>query len=144
MNLKTLLKEIGELAYRQKLVNYSAAGTSLDEINGKEIKWYPLLFSSPTGTHVVKENTTQFELTLTYVDRLLSDMSNDVDVLSSAISNLENIVNGIKQIPGVVSVEDGYTIRNFANTEKMNDSLGGAYANIRITVINDDLCIDVI
>ena len=142
MTLKTLLTLIGELAYRQKLVNFSAAGTSLDEINGMEIAWYPLLFSSPTGTHQVQENTTRFEITLTYVDRLLPDLSNDLDVLSSAISNLENIINGIKQIPGVVGVEDMYTIRNFANTEKMNDALGGAYANVRITVINDNLCVD--
>lgn len=143
MTLKTLLKEIGELAFRQKLVNYSAAGTSLDYINGVEVTWYPLLFSSPTGTHTVQENTTRFEITLTYVSRLLEDMSNDIDVLSSAISNLENIINGVKNIPGVVAVEDNYIIRNFANTEKMNDALGGAYATVKITVLNDDLCIDV-
>lgn len=143
MNLKSLLKAIGELAFRQKLVNYSAAGTSLDQINGVEIEWYPLMFSSPTGTHLVKENTTRYEITMYYIDRLLSDYSNDVDVFSSAISNLENIINGIKNIPGVVDVDSEYTIRNFTNTEKMNDSLAGAYANVRITVLNEDLCVDV-
>ena len=143
MTLKQLLKAIGEMGYAQRLINYSAAGTSLEYMNGVEVTWYPLLFSSPTGTHLVRENTTRFDITLYYVDRLLEDMSNDLDVLSSAVSNLENIVNGIKTIPGVVAVDEEYTIRNFANTEKMNDALGGAYATVKITVLNDDLCVDV-
>lgn len=140
MNLKTLLKEIGEMGYRQRLVNYSAAGTSLDQINGAEIEWYPLLFQSPTGSHTVLQNTTTYEITLYYIDRLLTDFSNDIDIFSSAIENLKNIINGIKDIPGVVEVMDNYQIRNFTNTEKMNDSLAGAYAVIRIKVINDIIC----
>lgn len=141
MTLKILLKEIGEMGKAQKLINFSAAGTSLDQINGMEVKWYPLLFSSPTGTHTVAENTTTFEITLYYIDRLLTDYSNDIDIFSSAIENLKNLINGIKTIPGVLDVVDNYTIRNFASTEKMNDSLAGAYAQVRIMVAND-ACFD--
>lgn len=144
MNLKNLLKAIGEMGKSQRLVNYSAAGTSLDQINGMEIRWYPLLFSSPTGIHMVYQNTTTFDITMYYVDRLLTDYSNDIDIFSSAIENLKNIINGIKDIPGVLEVEDGYEIRNFTNTEKMNDSLAGAYAQVKIKVANEDLCVDVI
>lgn len=144
MNLKNLLKAIGEMGKSQRLVNYSAAGTSLDQINGMEIRWYPLLFSSPTGIHMVYQNTTTFDITMYYVDRLLTDYSNDIDIFSSAIENLKNIINGIKDIPGVLEVEDGYEIRNFTNTEKMNDSLAGAYAQVKIKVANEDLCLDVI
>lgn len=142
MNLRILLKSIGELAESQKLVNFSAAGTSLDQVNGMEIKWYPLLFSAPTGAHTVMQNTTRYEITLYYIDRLLTDYSNDIDIFSSSIENLKNIIRGIIDIPGVVEVEDNYIIRNFANTEKMNDSLGGAYATIRVTAINDTICVD--
>lgn len=142
MNLRILLKNIGELAEKQKLVNFSAAGTSLDQLNGMEITWYPVLFSSPTGPHLVMQNTTRFELTLYYIDRLLTDYSNDIDIFSSAVENLKNIITGIKDLPGVVEIEDGYVIRNFTNTEKMNDSLAGAYATIRVKVINDTICVD--
>lgn len=142
MTLKILLKEIGEMGKAQKLINFSAAGTSLDQINGMEINWYPLLFSSPTGTHTVAENTTTFDITLYYIDRLLTDYSNDIDIFSSAIENLKNLINGIKELPGVLDVTDDYTIRNFANTEKMNDSLAGAYAQVRIKVVNDTICYD--
>ena len=142
MNLRILLKEIGELAKEQKLVGFSAAGTSLDQINGMEIAWYPVLFNSPTGSHMVYQNTTTYDITLYYLDRLLEDYSNDIDIYSSAIENLKNIINGIKDIPGVVQVNDGYTIRNFTNTEKMNDRLAGAYAQVRVQVVNDTVCVD--
>ena len=142
MTLKTLVDNIGMMGKAQKLIGYSCAGTSLDQINAMAINWYPLLFTSPTGAHLVKENTTKFELTLYYVDRLLENMDNDLDVFSAAVANLENIVIGIKHLPGVLGVDDNYSIRNFTATEKMNDALGGAYATVRITVINDDVCFE--
>lgn len=142
MNLKSLLVAIGEMGKQQKLINFSAAGTSLDQINGINVEWYPALFSSPTGNHNVLDNTTTYEITLYYIDRLLPDYSNDLDVLSSAVENLKNLVVGIRSIPGVVEVLNNYTIRNFANTEKMNDSLAGAYAVIRVKVANDTVCFD--
>lgn len=140
MTLKSLLDQIGEMGKAQELIEFSAAGTSLAQINPMEIKWYPLLFSSPTGTHQIKEDTKTFAITLYYCDRLLEDYSNDIDILSSSIENLQNLINGIKTIPGVVDVDATYTIRNFANTEKMNDSLAGAYADIKVTVPNDTVC----
>ena len=142
MNLKTLLNEIGEMGKAQKLINFSAAGTSLDQLNPMAIDWYPMLFSSPTGNHTVLENTTTYEITLYYLDRLLPDYSNDIDIFSSAIENLKNLVNGIRLIPGVVEVMNNYSIRNFASTEKMNDSLAGAYAVIRVKVENKAVCFD--
>ena len=142
MNLKTLLTEIGEMGKAQKLINFSAAGTSLDQLNPMAIDWYPMLFSSPTGNHTVLENTTTYEITLYYLDRLLPDYSNDIDIFSSAIENLKNLVNGIRLIPGVVEVMNNYSIRNFASTEKMNDSLAGAYAVIRVKVENKAVCFD--
>ena len=83
-----------------------------------------------------------FDITFYYIDRLLEDYSNDIDIFSSAIENLQNLLNGVKTIAGVVDVEDTYTIRNFANTEKMNDRLAGAYAQVRITVAKDECFID--
>lgn len=142
MNLRTLLTEIGEMGKAQKLINFSAAGTSLDQINPMAIDWYPMLFSSPTGNHTVLENTTTYEITLYYLDRLLPDFSNDIDIFSSAIENLKNLVNGIRLIPGVVEVMNNYSIRNFASTQKMNDSLAGAYAVIRVKVENKAVCFD--
>lgn len=139
MTLFGLCKELGEMAKAQELVNYSAAGSSLGELNPLQIDWYPLFFIIPSGTHTVQDDTTRFDLTLYYLDRLTEDNSNTIDIFSSSVENLKNILVGARNIPGVVNVEDTYTIRNFL-PEKLNDRVAGAYAQVRITVENDTTC----
>lgn len=142
MTLQQICKELGEMAKAQELVNFSAAGSSLGEINPLQIDFYPLFFIIPSGSHTVMENTTRYDLTLYYVDRLLEDNTNTIDIFSSAIENLKNILIGARSIPGVVDVEDTYTIRNFL-PEKLNDRLAGAYAQVRITCENDTVCMEI-
>lgn len=139
MNLLELCRELGEMAKAQELVNFSAAGASLGELNPLDIKSYPLFYIIPSGTHTVFQDTTRFDLTLYYCDRLLEDNSNTIDIFSSSVENLKNILIGARSIPGVVDVEDTYTIRNFM-PEKMDDRLAGAYAQVRIKTINDSVC----
>lgn len=139
MNLQELCKELGEMAKAQELVDFSAAGSSLGEINPLSINYYPLFFIIPSGTHTVQANTTKFDLVLYYIDRLLEDNSNTIDIFSSSIENLKNILIGARAIPGVVDVEDTYTIRNFM-PEKLNDRVAGAYAQVRITCENETVC----
>lgn len=141
MNLLELCRALGEMAIAQMLVKYSAAGASLGEINPLNVEWYPLFYIIPSGTHTVMENTTRFDLTLYYIDRLLEDNSNTIDIFSSSIDNLKNIIVGAKSIPGVVDVESTYTIRNFM-PEKLNDRLAGAYANVRIVVANNNCFVE--
>lgn len=140
MNLKALLKEIGEIAINEKLVNFSAAGGSIDQLNPISIDHYPVLFQTPAGEHQVKENTTVYRIVLTYIDRLLEDSSNEIDIYSTSIEELKNIINWIKEIPEVVNVSDEYPIRNFTVTEKMNDRVCGSYAEIMVEVMNETLC----
>lgn len=141
MTLRDLLRELGEMAKAQRLINFSAAGSSLGEINPLSVDWYPLFYIIPAGTHTVQANTTKFDLVLYYIDRLLEDNTNTIDIFSSSIENLKNIINGAKNIPGVVDVEDTYTIRNFM-PEKQDDRVAGAYAQVRITVANDYICFE--
>ena len=138
MTLKNLADELGKLAISQRLVEFSAAGASLGELNPMNIV-YPCFYIIPAGNHYVMENTTRFGLVLYYVDRLLEDSSNEIDIMSSAVENLKNILVGAKDIPGVVKVEETYTIKNFF-PEKWNDRVCGAYATVNITVVNDTLC----
>ena len=140
MSLKELLLKIGQIAIHQKCCGFSAAGTSLYELNPMTINEYPFVFTSPTGNHRVYENYTEYDISIYWVDRLLQDYSNDVDVFSNSIEQIKNLVNWIRDIDDVVDVSSDYTIRNFAETEKMNDRTAGAYANIRVTVANNTIC----
>lgn len=140
MTLKQLIDSIGEIGIKEKLVNFSAGGTSLYEMNPIPVDYYPLLFISPTGNHQVMENVTVYELTLYCLERLLEDNSNDIDIFSFTIEELKNLIIKIREIDGVVNVNYNYTIRNFASVEGMDDRVNGSYATIRITVKNDTLC----
>lgn len=140
MTLKKLLNAIGNMAIQQKCCHYSACGTSIAGLNPLSIDDYPVLFSSPTGSHRVLENTTTYEITLYWIDRLLQDNTNDIDIFSTSIEQLKNIIIGIRELDEVVGVDYNYIIRNFTDTEAMNDRVAGAYATVEITVMNDTLC----
>lgn len=142
MTLKQLLNSISVLAINEKLVNATMAGTSIYQLNPKQIDSYPVLFQSPTGEHLVNDNTTTYEVTLYYLDRLLEDNINDIDIYSASIEELKHLVRGIETIDGVLKVEDGYRITNFADTESFDDRLAGAYTTVDITVMNNEICFE--
>lgn len=142
MTLQTLLYNISEVAIAQKIIQYAAAGTDIYSINFNTIKDYPVLFTTPTGSQRVKENTTEYNLTLYYLERLLSDNSNDIDIISHGMEELKNLIKGIEGIVGVVGVAVEYDIIPFTETEAFNDRLAGDYVTIRIEVMNDNKCFE--
>lgn len=142
MTLKNLIDRIAKYGISRKLINWSSAGADIFAINSQSIREYPILFTSPTGSHRVEENTTTYSITLYYIDRLLRDSSNDIDIFSSAVEQLKAIVIGIAQIDGVVGVSDSYNVLNFTETERLSDSCAGAYCTIEVTVLNDFICVD--
>lgn len=140
MTLKTLLNSIADLAINEKIIQYSVAGTSLYQLNPKQIDAYPVLFQSPTGEHLVTENYTTYTITLYYFDRLTEDSINDIDIYSASIEELKNLVRKIENLEGVQKVVDGYRITNFADTESFDDRLAGAYTTIEIVTVNNYIC----
>lgn len=142
MTLKSLLIAINNISIEQDLVQSTMSGTSLYALNPKNVDGYPMLFSAPTGNHRVEQNTTTYEITLYYFDRLLQDSANDIDIYSTSIEQLKNIVRGIPTIDGVLKVEDGYTITNFNDTESFDDRLAGSWATIDIVTDNSVCFID--
>lgn len=140
MTLKYLLNTISTTAINQKVINYSAAGSDIYQLNALRVDSYPVLFTSPTGNHIVNENTTTYELTLYYLDRLTEDNINDIDIQSVAIEQLKNMVKHIATFDGVVSVSEEYNITNFIETEAFDDRLGGAFCTIQIEVLNSFIC----
>lgn len=142
MTLKNLIDNIARLAINEKIINYSAAGTSIYQLNPKKVDSYPVLFQSPTGEHLVNENTTTYEITLYYLDRLTEDNINDIDIYSAGIEELKHLVRGIQDLDTVLKVDDGYRITNFADTESFDDRLAGAYTTVDITVLNNEICFE--
>lgn len=141
MTLNSLLNSIGLIGINDKLVNWAGGGPSVYQAaNALTIKDYPFLFCSPTGTHRVEENWTTYNVTIFYVSRLLEDNSNEMDIQSTAVEVLKNIIKKIQNLEGVVAVSDEYTINVFVEYEKFTDRTTGAFAQIDISLLNDTTC----
>lgn len=140
MTLRTLLYEIAERGLSEKVIRSSYGGSDIYELNAIRDIHYPMLFTCPSGNHRVKENTTEYNITLYYLDRLIEDNSNEVEIFSTGIEQLKNLVIAIEDLGGVVEVEREYDMTNFVETEAMNDKVAGAYCTIVVKVINDTTC----
>lgn len=140
MTLDFLLKTIGQIAINNKLVNYYAAGGSIYELNALDIKDYSLIYVSPTGNHETTGNYTSYQLTLFYIDRLTDDSSNEVQIFSTGVEVIKDLVRKIGDLSDVLSVSNQYIIQNFTETEKMSDRCAGAYATVSVTVMENYSC----
>ena len=140
MTLELLEYNIGQIALKNNLVNAYFAGGSLYEINAEVIDEYPIIFITPAGDHTVKENTTRFNLTIYYADRLWDDDRNETDICSAGIETLKNIKRQLPMLDWVAYVQEEPIIRLFTETEKMNDRLAGAYMQIWVEVLNASTC----
>lgn len=129
-----------ELALKHNLVNSSFAGPSIYALNADDIKEYPFIYVSPTGTHTLKENTTRFSFTLFYVDRLFDDSSNEDAVNSTGVETLRNLHLQLKKLDFVTDIQEEIDVRLFTETERMADRCAGAYASIWIEVLNSTTC----
>ena len=140
MTLQNLIDTIARYGIQNKIINCSMAGSSIYDINGDTIDGYPLLFTSPTGTHEVGRDTSTYEITLYILDRLLQDRSNEMNILSSSIEAMKNIIWGIATLDGVVDVSEVLNIRNVTETEAFNDAVAGCYCTIEVKTLNAYTC----
>lgn len=140
MTLQTLCTAISETAYAQKVINCSGAGADIYTFFANTIKDYPALFITPTGYQRVEENVTHYNLVIYYIERLLTDSSNEMDILSVSIEQLKNLVILIRDIDGVVAVNTEYNITPFTETEALQDRCAGSYATIEVTCVNETIC----
>lgn len=76
-----------------------------------------------------------FNFTLFHVDRLTFDKGNEIEVQSTAIETLENILRGIAAY-GIMAGE--YTFRTF--NQRFSDDCAGAFCVVSLEVPKDGVC----
>ena len=143
MALKTLFNNIARLGLTKKVINSSMAGLSVNELNFNDIKEYPILFTTTNGNHRAGKNTTNYGISIYYIDRLMDNSANDLDIINDSMLFLKNFVNSIKDIEGVVNIEENYDLINFTSNP-MADNVCGSYVNIQIDVLNNSLCDEIL
>lgn len=89
---------------------------------------YPLI-NVFIETVIINEKTIDYNISLTYVDRLLKDYSNKTIIQSDGIIYLNEIINSLDEI-----IEYPVTITPF--TEKFTDECAGDFAKLTIKTTN--------
>ena len=140
MTIERILYDISEIALKNNLVNASYAGPSIYNVNGGTVVDYPYVFTSPTDDITVGDNTTTYGLTLYFVDRLLEDSSNEVDIFSVGVETIKNLIRQLRELDEIVSITETPVIRLFTDTQKMADNCAGAYVRFEITALNTAAC----
>lgn len=140
MTLQQVLKYIAQVGISQKLINWSGAGHSIYSLNPLTIKDYPIFYVTPTGQHQYYDNFTDFSLTFYYIDRLTEDSSNDIDIFSTGIEVLKNIILALENTDGIIEVNRPILFTNFTETERLSDRCAGAFCQLTIRISNDFVC----
>ena len=91
MTLCEICQAMQEIAMEQPNINYTGVGDIYDLNDTPNLKYG--VFFITQSSHIIGEDTTQFQLTLYYVDRLFQDKSNTLEIQSTGIQLLNNIIN---------------------------------------------------
>lgn len=142
MTLLELTDAIEDLALSSPIIHYADSGADVYDLNNRTVVDYPAVYIMPDGVHTVGKNTTQYHLTIFYIDRQTADNTNTEQVFSTGIRELSNLVRGIRDIEGVLAISDTASVQNFINTEqeKLSDVCAGAYIITTVIVSNDSAC----
>ena len=91
MTLYEIVNEFLNIAKQQPNINYTGEG-DIYQLNSLPNIDYSVFYVTQTN-HSQNENTVSYTLTLYYIDRLLQDASNRLQIQSQGILVLNNIIN---------------------------------------------------
>lgn len=97
---------------------------------------YPYLFVVPQGIQY-EENTTLYQLSILFVDRLNDTLDNEKDVISDQSLNARNFLSTIKR--GFLSeyFEIDTPVQAIPFVERFNDNVGGVALDLNLIVFED-------
>lgn len=135
MNFKTAINTILDIAKENKIVQEIGYGDIYEYLNSGEHK-YPCVFltvDNVATNQSIGSNT--INCTLFYVDRLLDNDSNKIDIQSYAITVLEGLVNKLENIFLEITTTN---ITLF--TQQFADLTAGGYLTATITYQSQNIC----
>jgi hypothetical protein len=133
MTLYEIVNEFKEIALSKPNINYVDDG-DVFELNAKPNLKYGVFYVTQSN-HIIGQDTTQFQLTLYYIDRVFEDYSNSLEVHSTGLQVLTDIINSFNYNNPDVNIEFDINATTFIH--KFSDVCAGVFAGITITVDNE-------
>ena len=130
MNFIQLLKKLEAYSLSLPYVNSTNLGDIYEYLNGKpNVKYASVNIDINQSTR--NDNLIRYSIYLYYVDRLVEDKSNWIEVKTTAEQVLNSIVNYAAKIG---DVDDGWTIIYFE--QQFADNCAGGYVQFNLEVPN--------
>ena len=138
MTLKEVIDSLNNIALSQPDVNdYIKSGNIYDLNSERNAKYSVFCCTQGTHSYDFQQGDNTFNFILYYVDRLQSDGDNKIEVQSTAIETLKNILR-------TFSHENDVDIQNASFevfTESFSSLCAGAYTTVSI-MVEDDNCLE--
>lgn len=137
--IHTLLETVNALesfAESQPLINAVVKSGDIYDLNKEEYQQKYSAFCATQREHTIGLEMSTYRFTLFYVDRLTLDLSNKIEIQSTAVEFFKNLL---------MWIESNYSLQTETGevttfTERFTAECAGAYMNIDITVQNANLC----
>lgn len=135
MNYKRLIENIKYIAGNHKLINSCESGDNIYDLNNMDEKIvYPIMYFIDQP-HQLDNIMNKYNFIFYFVDRLLDDNSNKIDIHNSAIKALNDIVLEIDELQ---QTESDKPIAVTLFTAKFADECAGGFIEISIQTENDN------
>ena len=138
MSLYSTTNKILSLCREEPNIFEAAEGSIYDYLNGRMDVAYPVMVLTQQQHLQDMSISTDFDtwtFQLFYVDRLTSDKSNRLQVQSTGLQSIRNVLNKLKQETDILS--NTYT----TFTERFESLCAGAYAEFSMLDLADNACL---
>lgn len=132
MTLYNIVEKLKNIAITKPNINYVGEGDIYDLNSLPNIDYG--VFYITQSNHSQSQDTTTYNLTLYYIDRIFQDKSNTLNVQSTGIQVLTTIVNTFEYSTDVIV---NYDMDYTTFTHKFSDLCAGVYCNLSISVDNE-------
>lgn len=134
MDLYNIVEKIKETALLQPNIRTAEEGSIYTIMNANpSIKYGAVVITQ--NTHKDKENLWEYSFSIFCVDRLTPEKDNRLQIQSTAIKVLKNILNFIEDDNIICLSNDYHTF-----TERFVDDVAGCYVNVVFQVPNNQIC----
>ena len=133
MKLIELVEVIEEIAKNQPNVNQILRDDIYDLNTLQDIKYS--VFCSTQQQHLEEGDFMTYNFVFFYVDRLLSDRSNQTEIQSTGIAVLSNILHRLEDYDVEVK-SHSYQVFH----QRFNDECAGVYVTVGLTIPTDYTC----
>lgn len=138
MTLKEVIYSLNNIALKQPDVNSVVKSGNIYNLNSdRNIKYSTFCCTQSNHNYDFNNGMNTFRFILYYVDRLQSDGDNKIEVQSTAIETLKNIIRTFSKDNDIEIDEVEFSVF----TESFAGLCGGAYASVSIEV-GDGNCLE--